>query len=62
MKKPTAKVKERPAESAGLLGAVVFAVGRSLGWSPEVTNAIAIVAPALPAVVTFIVARVKAAA
>jgi hypothetical protein len=59
MKSPTAKVIQRPAETAGVAGSLAFLLGRALGWDPTVTNAVAIVAGALPAAVTFLVELVR---
>jgi hypothetical protein len=59
MKAPTQKVRERPAETVAGAGGIVFVVGRALGWPDDVTNAIAVIVAATPAVVTFIVELVR---
>ena len=61
MKAPAQKVRERPAETVAGAGGIVFVVGRALGWPDGVTNAIAVIVAATPAVVTFIVTLVRAA-
>jgi hypothetical protein len=53
VKSPQDKVIQRPAESAAGLGGIVFVVGHALGWSQDTTNAVAVIAAATPAVVTF---------
>lgn len=59
MKGPVTKVRQRPAESLAGLAGVIFVVGRSFGWSPDVTNAVAVVAAFIPSVVSFVVDQVK---
>ena len=51
-----AKVQQRPAETTGLVGAVVIIIAHAFNVTdPDVLVAMAVVIGALPAIVTFVV-------
>jgi hypothetical protein len=59
MKSAPQKVAQRPAETGGGIGSIVFVIGRALGWPQDLTNALAVIAGAAPIVITFLVERFR---